>query len=132
MTERNKGGRPRKYTDAQVQEAIDKVEARGDVADGPMVKEVLRDDLGISPGIDVGILDGEVRRICQARAEETARKLAAKLPGPVKDAAVEIGSDVTRAVTNVLATQFDLLCIESRKREAEMDADLRHVPHSCS
>ncbi|WP_353472495.1 hypothetical protein PVT71_00260 [Salipiger sp. H15] len=125
MTEKNKGGRPRKYNDAQVQEAIDRIEARGAVADGAAVKNLLRDEFGVSPGIDAGILDGEFRRICAARAEEKARKLAAKLPASAKSAAADIGKDVIRAVTAMLAKQFDDLGKESREREEELEADIR-------
>lgn len=125
MSAKNKGGRPRKYTEEQVEDAIDRVEARGDVADGASVKEVMHEELGVSPGIDVTILHAEVQRICRVRAEENARLMVAKLPAPAKDAAVGVGNEVARAVTTVLAEQFDQLSMECRKREAELEADLR-------
>ncbi|UWS78022.1 hypothetical protein N1037_12055 [Phaeobacter sp. G2] len=125
MSAKNKGGRPRKYTAEQVEDAIDRVEARGDVADGASVKEVMHEELGVSPGIDVTILDAEVQRISRVRAEEKARLLEAKLPASAKDAAVGVGNEVASAVTTVLAVQFDQLSMESQKREAELEADLR-------
>lgn len=125
MSAKNKGGRPRKYTGEQVEDAIDRVEARGDVADGASVKEVMHEELGVSPVIDVTILDAEVQRICRVRAEEKARLLVAKLPTPAKDAAVGIGNEIARAVTTVLAEQFDQLSMASLKREAELESDLR-------
>lgn len=124
MTAKNRGGRPRKYTAEQVQDAIDRVEARGDVANGAIVKEVLHEELGVSPGIDVGILDVEVQRICLARSEEKERRLVAKLPGSAKDAANGVGQDVTRAIVALLATQFDILGKESSQRVAERESDL--------
>ena len=125
MSAKSRGGRPRKYTAEQVEDAIDRVEARGDIANGASVKEVLHEELGVSPGIDVAILGAEVQRICHARAEERAKKLATMLPSSAKDAASEVGNEVARAVTTVLAEQFDQLNTESRNREAEIDADLR-------
>lgn len=125
MSAKNKGGRPRKYTAEQVEDAIDRVEARGDVADGASVKEIMHEELGVSPGIDLTILHAEVQRICRVRTEEKARLMVAKLPAPAKDAAVGVGNKVARAVTTVLAEQFDQLSMESRKREAELEADLR-------
>ncbi|MGJ8573373.1 MAG: hypothetical protein ACSHXI_22030 [Hoeflea sp.] len=125
MSAKNKGGRPRKYTAEQVEDAIERVEARDDVADGASVKEVMHEELGVSPGIDVTILDAEVQRICKVRAEEKAKLLVSKLPDPAREAAAGVGSEVARAVTNVLADQFERLGKESRKREAEIGADLR-------
>jgi len=125
MSAQNKGGRPRKYTPKQAEEAIDRIEARGNVADGASVKEVMHEELGVSPGIDVTILGAEVERICRVRAEERAKLLLAKLPARAKDAAVEVGNEITRAVTAVLAEQFDQLNRASRKREAELEEDLR-------
>jgi len=125
MTAKNRGGRPRKYTSEQVEDAIDRVEAHGDIVDGASVKEVMHQELSVSPGIDVAILDAEVQRICRARAEERAKRLATMLPSSAKGAAIDVGNDVTRAVTAVLAEQFDHLNKESRKREAEIEADLR-------
>lgn len=132
MIEKNRGGRPRKYSDAQVVDAIERVEARGAVPTGAAVKGVMHADLGVSPGIDVGILDAEVQRICHERATEKAKKLAAKLPKSAKDASSTVGDDVTRAVTAVLAQQFDQLIKESRNREAELEADLRIIPPALS
>jgi len=124
MSEQNRGGRPRKYTQTQIEEAIDRIEALGGVPSGATVKQVMRDELGVSPGIDANILDAEVRRICANREEDRARRLAANLPRSAKSAAVGVGSEVTRAVTAFLATQFDELTNESRRREAELKADL--------
>ncbi|WP_340110338.1 hypothetical protein [Pikeienuella sp. HZG-20] len=125
MIEKSKGGRPRKYTEAQVLKGIASVEARGDIADGATVKQAMRDELGVSPGIDAGILDAEVRRICQERDEAKAKRLAEMLPSAAKAAAAGIGDEVARAMTAALAIQFDELSRESRAREAELDADLR-------
>lgn len=108
-----------------MREGIDRVEALGQTPSGASVKTVLRDELGVSPGIDVHILDDEVARLCQARAEEKARSLAANLPRATKHAASEIGDDVARAVTAVLAAEFDHLNKESRTREADLETDLR-------
>lgn len=83
------------------------------------------DCLGVSPGIDVNILDAEVRSLCKARADKAVKKLVAKLPNSAKYAATGIGDDVARAVTAVLAVEFDQLGEESRKRETEIEIDLR-------
>lgn len=125
MSAKNKGGRPRSYTAEQVEDAIDRVEARGDIADCASVKDVMHEELGVSPGIDSAILKDEIERICHLRAEEKARLLVAKLPDPAKGAATGVGNEVARAVTAVLAEQFDQLNEESRKREGEIEADLR-------
>lgn len=125
MPEKSNGGRPKNYTPEQVEEAVARVEARGGIADGASVKKVMVKELGVSHGIDATILDGDVKRICRVRAEERAIMLAAKLPESAKGAAIGVGNEVARAVTAVLAEQFDQLKEESQKREAEMDADLR-------
>ena len=125
MSAKNKGGRPRSYTSEQVEDAIDRVEARGDIADCASVKGVMHEELGVSPGIDLTILKDEIERLCHLRAEEKAGLLVAKLPDPAKGAATGVGNEVARAVTAVLAEQFDQLNEESRKRESEIESDLR-------
>lgn len=125
MSDKNKGGRPRKYSSEQVEVAIARVEDRGKPTTGASVKEVLHNEFGVSAGIDVTILDAEVQRLRQVRAEERARELSAMLPTSTREAASEVGTEVTRAVTAVLAEQFYQLNKESRAREAELEADLR-------
>jgi len=125
MSDKNKGGRPRKYTSEQVEVAIGRVEDRGEPATGASVKEVLHNEFGVSAGIDVTILEAEVQRLRQVRAEERARELAAMLPISTREAASEVGTEVTRAVTAVLAEQYYQLNKKSKEREAELEADLR-------
>ncbi|QIE55160.1 hypothetical protein G5B40_06670 [Pikeienuella piscinae] len=76
MIEKSKGGRLREYTEAQAPQGIESVEARGDIADGATMKQAMRDELGVSPGSDAGILDAEVRRICQKRDQAMAKERA--------------------------------------------------------
>ncbi len=92
------------------------------------MKEVMREELGVSPGIYVANLDTEVQRICRVRADEKARLLVTKLPDPAKDAAANVGNEEARTVTAVLAEQFDQLSMEKPKTRGRTRSRSARIP----
>jgi len=105
MTDKPREGRPPKYTENQVAEAIEIVEAAGDQPDGNTVKAVLCKQFGVSRGINAQSLAEEVKRQLEARKREESEALVASLSPEARAAAMKVGKEVENRFLEWLGVQ---------------------------
>jgi chromosome segregation ATPase len=117
-------GRPPKYTEAQVQEGIDLVEANGQTPTGDTVKEAMCTHLKVSGGINALSLDKEVQRLIEERERARRERLIAVLPSATKAAAKAISAQLEAAILDHMAEEYEGLRTAAGKRTAELEEDL--------
>lgn len=105
MTGKTREGRPPKYTEDQVAEAIEIAEATGDAPDGNTVKAVLCQEFGVSKGINAQSLGEEVKRQLAERDRKEHEALVASLSPEARVAAMKVGKDVENRFLECLGQQ---------------------------
>lgn len=105
MTGKSREGRPPKYTEDQVAEAIKIVEAAGDQPDGNAVKAVLCQEFGVSKGINAQSLGEEVKRQLEELKRKEREGLVASLSPEARAAATKVGKDLENRFLECLGQQ---------------------------
>ncbi len=127
MTNKNKGGRPKSYSDAQVDYAIEQAEKQDLPVGVETVKPILCTEFGISSGINGQSLEKAILERVEVRADQNARDLLEKLPTEAMDAAGEISEQFRHSLVGFLAQTFEGLRTEAGAKEAAKEEDLRNT-----
>ncbi|MAM60458.1 hypothetical protein [Maritimibacter sp. UBA3975] len=123
MTDK-KMGRPKKYTEAQVVEAIGIVEGAGKEPTGDNVKEAMCKELGVSQGVNLQSLSSEVERLLADREREIRERRISALPPASISAANRISEVVNNAVLEHLGAQHEQLRAMNGKKLADARTDI--------
>ena len=123
MTEK-KTGRPTKYTESQVREAIKLVENAGEKPTGETVKKKLCDHFAVPPGVNAQSLDREVQRLLADIDRQRTEAPIAALPDTTRQAASDIAATMQAAMLAHLGEEHSSLRKHSRKKIAALEVDL--------
>ncbi len=125
MTEKNKGGRPKSYTEAQVGYAIEQTEAQGLIPALETVKPILCGEFGVSATINSQSLERAIQEQVEIREGEKEKALIAKLPTSAREAASVFSDEMRISIVGLLARSFDGMRIDAEEIVTAKETDLR-------
>lgn len=124
-------GRPPSYTQHQITQAIIILEAKGLTPTAPLIKAVLVEDLGVSPGLNVQSLERELVRVLAEREEERERVAIAALPESVRAVARAQAQSVERGLLVAATRVHQDLCRDAGREVEAAHRERRQIAARC-